>query len=87
MLQDPTWQADDNLARAQLGVFQASCDQLGMGEDDRRVALALDRQAWGAWRQFLTDGPLPAEPPLPEMLQRLGTMTYRMTVEAEQCAG
>jgi hypothetical protein len=86
MLHYPAWQAEDQLARAQFFVFHAICDQLGLCEDDRRVALALDRRAWGAWREFVSDGPLPTEPPLPEMLQRLGMTTYRMSVEAEQHA-
>ena len=34
--------------------------------------LLLNQQEWTDWADFLNEGPLPAEPPLPDMLQRLG---------------
>jgi hypothetical protein len=86
MLRNLAWHAADQLTRAQLAVFHTSCDQIGLRDDDRRLALGLDGRTWTAWRDFLDDGPLPAEPPLPEMLRRLGATTFTVSVAAEQRA-
>ncbi len=84
MLRDLGWQAIDNLARAQLAMVHALCDEIKLSPDDRRRALNLDDQAWRAWTDFLEDGPLPAQPPLPEMLQRLGETAFNLAVVADQ---
>ena len=57
---------------------------MGLGEADRREVLLLNQQEWTDWADFLNEGPLPAEPPLPVMLQRLGQATYRLAVLAER---
>jgi hypothetical protein len=86
MLRNLAWQATDNLARAQLAVFHGLGDQIRLTEDDRRRVLNLDDQAWTAWSDFLADGPLPAEPPLPEMLRRLGETAFTLSMLAERRA-
>jgi len=78
MLQDLAWTAVDTLARAQLAVFHASCNRVGLRDEERRSALALDSRNWAAWQDFMDEGPLPAEPPLPEMLLRLGAISFRL---------
>jgi hypothetical protein len=83
MLRNLAWQATDDLTRAQLAVFHGLGDQICLTEDDRRRVLNLDDQAWTAWTDFLADGPLPAEPPLPEMLRRLGETTFTLSMLAE----
>jgi hypothetical protein len=83
MLRNLAWQATDDLTRAQLAMFQAVGDQIKLTTDDRRQALDLDNAAWTAWTDFLSDGPLPAEPPLPEMLRRLGETAYALSMAAE----
>jgi hypothetical protein len=83
MLRNLAWQATDDLTRAQLAMFQAVGDQIKLTTDDRRQALDLDNAAWTAWTDFLSDGPLPAEPPLPEMLRRLGETAYALSMVAE----
>ncbi len=83
MLQDTAWQAADNLTRAQLAIFHALSDQINMTEDDRRRALNLDDATWRAWMGFRFDGPLPPEPPLPDMLLRLGATAFNLSVVAE----
>jgi hypothetical protein len=83
MLQDPAWQAIDDLTRAQLTMFHALGDHASLTGDDRRRALALDDRTWSAWLAFLSDGPLPAEPPLPEMLRRVGEAAFHLSRTAE----
>jgi hypothetical protein len=84
MLQDPAWQATDALTRAQLAMFHALGDQINMTENDRRHALNLDDSTWRAWTVFRSDGPLPAEPPEPDMLLRLGVTVFNLSVVAER---
>lgn len=84
MLQSITWQATDNLARAQFAVFHEAGNTARLTEAERRAALRLSEQDWAAWSDFLHDGPLPAHPVLPEMLWRLGTASYRLAVDAER---
>jgi hypothetical protein len=83
MLQHLALPAIDNLTRAQLAMFHALGDHASLTEDDRRRALDLDNRTWTAWSDFLSDGPLPAEPPLPEMLRRLGETAFHLSMVAE----
>ncbi len=83
MLQNLAWQATDELTRAQLAMFHAAGDRISLTEDDRRHALGMDERTWRAWTDFLSDGALPAEPPLPEMLRHLGEMAFNLSVMAE----
>lgn len=83
MLRDLTWQSIDSLIRAQIAMFHALSDQISLTEDDRRRALNLDDRVWMAWTDFLSDGPLPAEPPLPEMLRRLSETAFNLSIVAE----
>jgi hypothetical protein len=87
MLQIQTLPTSNNLIRAQFSMFHAHCDQVGLSGDDRRRALELDDRTWMAWTDFLSDGRLPPEPPLPEMLRRLGETAYYLSVIADQAAG
>jgi hypothetical protein len=84
MLQSMTWCATDNLARSQFQVFSQIGEQMQLSEEARRSALLLSEQEWSDWADFLQDGPLPAQPQLPEMLLRLGNASYRLAVMAEQ---
>ena len=86
MLRNLPWQAIDTITRAQLSMVHALGDQINLTPDDRRRALNLDDRTWKAWTDFLTNGPLPAEPPLPEMLQRLGEAAFNLSMVAEQRA-
>ena len=72
------------LARMQLTLFQAAADGLCLSQDDRRRALQLDHQAWMAWLDCLTGGPLPEHPPLPKMLRRIAQTVFELSVLAEQ---
>ena len=78
MLRNLAWQAADKLTRAQLTVFHACCDQAGLRGDDRGRALGLDDADWSAWQDFLDDGPLPAAPALPDMLQRIAATSFQL---------
>lgn len=84
MLRNLSWEATDNLARSQFQIYRELGDAIGLREDDHRRLLLLDQQEWADWAEFLNEGPLPAKPPLPVMLQRLGTATHRLAVLAEQ---
>jgi hypothetical protein len=83
MLRNLSWETTDNLARSQFQIYRELGDAMGISEDDHRRVLLLDQQEWADWADFLNEGPLPAEPPLPEMLQRLGSAAHRLAVLAE----
>lgn len=82
MLRDLSWQAVDSLTRAQLALVHAIADEIGLSTDDRQRALKLDDRVWNAWNDFMTDGPLPGEPPLPDMLRRLGETAFNLSTVA-----
>ncbi len=84
MLRNLSWETTDNLARSQFQIYRELGDAMGIGEEDRRRVLSLDQQQWTDWAEFMNEGPLPAEPALPVMLQRLGTASYRLAVLAER---
>jgi hypothetical protein len=83
MLRNLSWETTDNLARSQFRIYHDLGDAARIAEEDRRRALLLDRQEWSAWADFMNEGPLPATPPLPDMLQRLGRASYQFAVLAE----
>jgi hypothetical protein len=84
MLRNLNWETTDTLARSQFEIYRELVDAMGIDEADRRRDLMLDQQEWTGWAEFLNDGPLPAEPPLPVMLQRLGQASHRLAVLAER---
>jgi hypothetical protein len=84
MLRDLAWHARDTLTRAQLSLVEELGDELGQKADDRRQALNLTEREWLAWTDFLAEGPLPAEPLVPEMLRRLGEVAFKLSLLAER---
>jgi hypothetical protein len=84
MLRNLSWEAADNLARSQFHLYRELGDSIGIDDEDRRRVLMLNPREWTDWADFLNDGPLPAEPPLPVMLRRLGHASHRLAVQAEQ---
>jgi hypothetical protein len=84
MLRNLSWETTDNLARSQFQIYRELGDAMGIGDEERRRVLLLDQHEWSHWAEFLDEGPLPAEPPLPVMLQRLGRATHRLAVLAER---
>ncbi|HUN39466.1 MAG TPA: hypothetical protein VMU81_04175 [Acetobacteraceae bacterium] len=80
MLRNLSWESTDTLARSQFRIYQELGDAAQIAEEDRREALLLDQQEWSHWADFMNDGPLPATPPLPDMLVRLGQASYRLAV-------
>jgi len=84
MLQSMTWLAADHLARSQFQVFSEIGEQMRLSENDRRRVLLLSEQEWSEWSDFLGDGPMPAQPQLPEMLRRLGSASHRLAVLADR---
>ena len=85
MLRDLVWQATDMLTRAQLLMVRTLAEAISLTSDDQRRALNLTRREWSAWIGFLADdAALPAEPPLPEMLQRLAEVAYNLSMLAER---
>jgi hypothetical protein len=77
------WQANDDLARSQLDVFQDLGDRINLTPDDRRRALNLTERDWRAWQAFLANGPMPSRPPLPDMLQRLAQVAFNLALVEE----
>lgn len=84
MLQSLAWQTTDRLARAQLAMMREIGDMIHLTEDDPRRILHLDDAAWAEWNDFRQGGPLPAYPPLPEMLLRVAKVAYDMCLIAER---
>ena len=84
MLRNLSWETTDNLVRSQLRIYSELGDAMRIAAEERRQALLLDQQEWSHWAEFMNEGELPATPPLPEMLQRLGMASYRLAVMAEQ---
>ena len=84
MLRNLSWETTDRLARSQFRIYSELGDHVRMAEDERRHALLLDQREWHDWADFMNEGPLPATPPLPEMLQRLGEASYRLALLAER---
>jgi hypothetical protein len=84
MLQSITWQATDTLVRGQFAIFHDAGNAARLTEDERRQALCLEEPEWDAWSEFLFDGPLPAHPPVPDMLLRIGAASHGLVVGAER---
>lgn len=85
MLRSLAGQATDTLARKQWHMVKRLAGAISLTEDDQRRALILTRWQWAAWAEFLADdAALPAEPPLPEMLQRLAQVAYTLSDLLEQ---
>jgi hypothetical protein len=80
MLQAANRQANDDIARAQLGLFHDLSDRINLAPEERRRALDLGDGDWRAWDDFLADGPLPSWPPLPDMLRRLGSVVFNLSI-------
>jgi hypothetical protein len=75
--------ASGDIARTQLGLFHDLSDRISLTPDDRRRALDLTDGDWRAWLDFLAEGPMPEQPPLPEMLWRLGRVAFNLMLVAE----
>ncbi|HVC59837.1 MAG TPA: hypothetical protein VND19_05670 [Acetobacteraceae bacterium] len=86
MLRNLSWETTDNLARSQFQIYRELGDAMGIGDEDRRRVLLLDQREWTDWAEFLNEGKLPAEPPLPLMLQRLGRASHCLALLAERQA-
>ncbi len=84
MLQSMSWCATDNLARSQFEVFSQIGEEMRLSEEEQRRVLLLSEKEWADWADFRQDGPLPAQPQLPVMLQRLGNASHRLAVIAER---
>ncbi len=74
------WQAAKEIARSQLDMFHDISERINLTPDDRRRALNLNERDWWAWQAFLSNGPVPAQPPLPEMVRRLGHVAFNLTL-------
>jgi len=79
-----SWEAVDQLARSQFQIYADLGDQMRIDAEDRRRVLLLNQREWSDWEDFLDAGPLPAEPPLPVMLRRLGRATHHLVVLSER---
>jgi hypothetical protein len=84
MLRDRAEQTTHQLTCAQLVLFHALSDEISLTEYNRRLILDMDEQTWLAWTAFLSGGPLPAEPPLPEMLRRLSESVFNLAMMADR---
>lgn len=83
MLQTWNWDTIGDLARNEWRLYAGLGDQMQIDAEDRRRALLLNQRQWSDWEIFLSDGPLPTEPPLPVMLRRLGQASHHLALLAE----
>lgn len=76
--------AAQRVARDQFRMFEGMGDRIALSDEDRRRVLLLSEQEWSDWSRIKSGGPLPREPGLPVMLQRLGAAAYRLETMAEK---
>lgn len=84
MLRNLSWETTDTLARQQWQLYRSVGEEMQINDEDRRRVLLLSEQEWTAWSDFAAEGDLPAEPPLPVMLRRLGSATWKLASLAER---
>jgi hypothetical protein len=73
-LQDRT----ETVLRQQILMFRDAGKAVRLNEERERRLLLLSPESWSQWSAFSAAGPVPAEPPAPVMLQRLGRASYRL---------
>lgn len=78
MLHKLSWETTDALARRQWWLYRSVGEDMGVSDTGCRRELRLSEQEWAAWSAFAAEGELPAEPPLPVMLRRLGRATWKL---------
>ena len=84
MLRNLSWEMTDALARQQWQLYRAVGEEMRISDEARRRVLLLSEREWSAWAEFASDGDLPAEPPLPVMLRRLGSATWKLARLSDQ---
>lgn len=85
MLRNLSWETTDALARTQWQLYRNTGAAARLSDEACRRVLLLSEQEWAAWSDFIADkGDLPAQPPLPVMLHRLGRATYRLANLADR---
>ena len=72
-----------HITRSQFRVFCEIGDSIRLTADDRRRALCLTEREWAKWTGFLTDGPMPEQPAVSDMLCRLGSVSHLLAMIAE----
>jgi hypothetical protein len=87
MLRHLSWEMTDGLARQQWQLYRAVGEAMHISDEGRRRVLLLSEREWSAWSDFAADGELPAEPPLPVMLRRLGSATWKLASLSERQRG
>jgi hypothetical protein len=84
---EPTRRTDPAaILRVQFQALRAIGQQLSLDDDRQRRVLLIDRRDWPHWSVFLRNGPMPAQPAVPAMLQRLAAATFRLAALAERQA-
>lgn len=84
MLRNLSWEMTDTLARQQWQLYREVGEEIRLDADESRRMLLLSEHEWAAWSEFAEDGDLPAEPPLPVMLRRLGSATWKLASLAQR---
>jgi hypothetical protein len=74
----------ESLVRDQFGSLETVSKTIGLDEERQRRAVRMSAKRWAEWSAFLIDGPLPAWPTLPALLQMLGVAIHRLAVFAER---
>ncbi len=72
------------MLRNQFQTLDSVGAQLSLNEERQRRILLIGRQEWPQWSRFRRNGPLPAQPTVPVMLQRLAAATFRLATLAER---
>jgi len=84
MLRNLSWETTDALVRQQFQLYRSVGEEARISDEDCRRVLLMSEQEWAMWSEFLDDGDLPAEPPLPVMLRRLGSATWKLASLADR---
>ncbi|HXT78489.1 MAG TPA: hypothetical protein VN702_02910 [Acetobacteraceae bacterium] len=77
----------DQVIRDQLAVFQGLSRTLRLDTGEQRRLLHMTPEQWSDWLRFFQSGSRPTEPPVPDLLMRIGSAAHRLAAaESGQAA-
>lgn len=85
MIDQDAHMGSHTLARRQFDAFNEVGRAARLPDEDRRRLLMMSPQEWSDWEAFLAgNGAPPPQPPMPAVLLRLASASYRLAVRADR---
>jgi hypothetical protein len=85
MMEHDTQTGSHALARRQFEAFNELGRVARLRDEDRRRLLWMSVEEWSAWAEFQGgDGAAPPQPPMPAVLLRLASASYRLAVRVDR---